>query len=269
MVLVEGDGDAQFYAAALDAAAEQGGLPISPSDVLFIPCSGKGGMARLSRALAGLGVPVVANPDLDILQNAGELRTIVEALGGTWATISADHGESVAAIAKGGAPLLVDDLLDALAHDHGKPLDREISDRIDRFLRTPGGGWAAVKSSGINAFGGGNAGVAVRRVLEKLSAIGLVPVNEGELESFDHDLGAGKSRWAMVALEARIHAGWPQSHTSGGSLRRGSLVELSAVRALTPGRRLPAGGRAVRTYSRRLSQHLDPALRRETILPAN
>jgi len=34
VVLVEGDGDARFYAASLDAASEQDSVSIGPSDVL-------------------------------------------------------------------------------------------------------------------------------------------------------------------------------------------------------------------------------------------
>jgi hypothetical protein len=204
VVLVEGDGDARFYAASLDAAAEQGDLPFAPSDVLFVPCNGKGGMAKLARALVGLGVPVVASPDLDILQHAGELRTIIEALGGIWSDVANKHTAAVAGIAKRAAPLLISDLVQALPTDKSAPLDDEVREIVERLLRTAVGGWEAIKISGVSALGGGGAGAAGAELIEALDQRGLVAVREGELESFDHALGAGKARWVAAALEAGV-----------------------------------------------------------------
>jgi hypothetical protein len=205
VILVEGDGDARFYAASLDAAAEQCDLPLAPSDVLFVPCNGKGGMAKLARALVGLGVPVVASPDLDILQKTGELRALLEALGGKWSDVAANHTAAVAGTVKKATPLLISDLVRALPTDQNAPLDEDVRELVRRLLGTAGGGWAAIKTAGIGALGGGGAGAAAAQLLESLDRTGLVAVREGELESFDHALGAGKTHWVAAALEAGVH----------------------------------------------------------------
>ena len=83
-VIAEGDRDCRFYQAALEAVDDATILPVSPSDIFFIPAGGKDGMARLVRALRAVRVRVVACPDLDILDDATKLRRLVEAFGGEW-----------------------------------------------------------------------------------------------------------------------------------------------------------------------------------------
>ena len=204
VVLVEGDGDARFYAAALAAEAEQGELDLAPSDVLFVPCNGKGGMAKLAAALVGLGVPVVASPDIDVLQKPGELKALLEALGGVWQEVADLRGKAVAGVETQQTPLLVRDLIASLPESDQR-LDTDLSDQIKRFLRTTEGGWSQVKAGGVGALGSGGTGAAAAELLNKLDATGLVVVRQGELESFDHGLNASKSRWVAAALEADVH----------------------------------------------------------------
>ncbi len=86
VVLAESDADCRFYAAALDAYDQQATasgrpLPVAATDVLFVPAGGKAGLPALLQTLQAVSVPVVATADLDVLNDEGLLRRIVEALG--------------------------------------------------------------------------------------------------------------------------------------------------------------------------------------------
>lgn len=85
------------------------------------------------------------------------------------------------------------------------PLDEKVREQVKRLLNTTAGGWTSIKTGGVNALGGGGAGAAADQLLEDLDRVGLVVVRVGELESFDHALGVGKSRWVAAALEAGVH----------------------------------------------------------------
>lgn len=216
VVLVESENDARFYAAALDAAAERGDLGLAATDVLFVPCSGKGGMPKLADALVRLGVPVVATPDLDILQERSLLKSLVTALGGDWTTLDTDYTQAVAGLHKDSAPLAVKDLVDVLGADTSAPLDNDRRQAVQRLLSTVGTGWQHVKRSGLSALGGGNSGAAAVRLTNALENVGIVVVREGELESFEHSLGVGKNRWLAAALEAGV----PSNDAAIGHVRR-------------------------------------------------
>lgn len=206
VVLVEGDRDARFYSACLDAANESGAVEILASEVLFVPCGGKGGMAKLARALRGLGVPVVASPDIDLLATEAETQLLVEALGGDWASLKHDFMTATSRILRDAAPLQVGDVRSALGDDPAQPLTKELRRTVERLLRTAGGGWAQVKAGGIAALGTGGIGAAAARLFDAMDAIGLVVVRAGELESFAPDLDVAKgANWVPAALTANAH----------------------------------------------------------------
>src|SRR6266446_6079222 len=77
----EADGDCRFYNAVADALRSPEEHEYA-RDVMFTQSGGKGGIAKLVRALRKLDVPVVAVADFDLLRQTGQLRTIVDALGG-------------------------------------------------------------------------------------------------------------------------------------------------------------------------------------------
>lgn len=90
VVLAENERDCRFYEAALDVRSVAEGTPEASSlslpatDVLFVPTSGTSGMPKAAKALGALKVPVIACPDIDVLDNENVLKRIVEALGCSW-----------------------------------------------------------------------------------------------------------------------------------------------------------------------------------------
>lgn len=223
VVLVEGDRDARFYAAALDAANESGDMDLPVSEVLFVPCGGKGGMAKIAKALRGLGVPVVLVPDIDLLSVKSDTQRLVTVLGGDWSDYEADFSAATARINKDAAPLQVHDLVAVLGHDGAAPLTKDLRRSVERVLKTAGSGWNQVKAGGVAALGTGGVGAAAVRMLDAFDAIGLVVVRVGELESFAPDLDVSKgANWVPAALAVDAHRS-PEARNHmvriGGALR--------------------------------------------------
>lgn len=223
VVLGESDGDCRFYAAALDAVDEARNLPIPPSDVLFVPANGKAGMARLAEALRAVDVPVVASPDLDVLNDQAVLSRLVAALGGTWADMAADHSSVTQQLQQPRSEALVADVHRTVADVLGKVVDADpaarytpnLRRRVTTALRSYESPWRMVKQVGTRAFTG-EAAAALDRLLGKLEGVGVVPVRVGELESFDLSLGpSNKADWLPAALTAGVHRKpEPQNHVA-------------------------------------------------------
>lgn len=211
VVLGESSDDCSFYNAALDASHETEPLPIRPSEVLFVPCSGKSGMARLASALRELHVPVVATPDLDVLNDMTVLSTLVEALKpGAWLSLETDYRLAVADLRQPRDRLTSQQVQQSVDHilsaNPDTQFDDDLRKRVQVVLRAGESRFKALKEHGMSAFRGGAVRQAADRLLSGLDAIGLVVVKEGELERFapavDVRKGAG---WLPAALEGQAH----------------------------------------------------------------
>lgn len=221
-VLAENERDCRFYEAALDARTPSPELNeteiqlLPPTDVLFLPTSGTGGMPKAAKALRALKVPVIACPDLDVLDNEIVLGNIVESLGGTWeglhddwATVTAklNHGEvsQLAAEVNRNVKAAFDRILasNPMAIYDGA-IRRTIKDALGLTLRP----WDEAKNHGVE----GLMRVcddpeAVKRLLNGLVERQVVVVNEGQLESFGHSLGVKKGKeWLPAALRENLQA---------------------------------------------------------------
>ncbi|MCG5436209.1 ATP-dependent nuclease [Micromonospora foliorum] len=220
VVLAEGERDCRFYQAALDTHAElsagSNDYPIPPpSDVLFVPSYGKDGMPRLAEVLRAAAVPVVATPDLDILNDRGKIQRLLSSLGADWSPLDKDYGiatqpfrqpsESVPLVhIREGLLLLINKKLE---EDPNLLHDSDIKKELSLIIRARESRWSELKEYGVQAFNKGQSGPASQRLLTALSAVGVVPVSVGELERFagnDFDVAKGKE-WLPAALKAGIH----------------------------------------------------------------
>lgn len=210
VVLAEGDQDCRFYAAALDYASARSELPVSPTDVLFVPSSGKAGLARLARALHAVRVPVVASPDLDVLNDKTVLRNLVEACQGNWSALEADYDlatkpfrqeknrRSVADVVEAITAILKDKMAEQYTEDHKKLVRQQM------YVPSP---FADLKLYGEPALMGvPESAAAAQRLLAGLREAGIVPVHVGDLEHFAPLLQVSKGpAWLPAALAAGAH----------------------------------------------------------------
>lgn len=89
VVLCEAAVGVRFYQAVLDPIAA--GEPESRRpDLLFTHCGGKARMKTVIEALRAVDVPVRAVADFDVLREKEPLRSIVQGLGGEWASVEDD-----------------------------------------------------------------------------------------------------------------------------------------------------------------------------------
>lgn len=207
VVLAENERDCRFYQAALDYAAQAESLPLQPHDVLFVPTSGKGNMAATARVLKNTGVRVVASPDLDILDDEGTLKALVEALGANWDTeLKTFYRRSTDTIRNAKKGKLNKDVLHAasgiLNEEPDALYDKNRAERVRNAIASASP-WEVLKEQGKYAM---KSDIPAREaLLNRLDQLGLVTVIIGELEAFDRDAPHDKNRWLPIALEHNAH----------------------------------------------------------------
>jgi hypothetical protein len=221
VVLAEAERDCRFFEAALDvhqpAQGDEGGPgPLPPSEVLFIPTSGTSNMPRLAKALEQLKVPVIACPDLDVLDNESVIKNIVQAAGGNWSELAGNWKTVTAPLAETPKTQLVATVLETVTAECNAVLDADVlakytgdvKKRIMEALKPPSRPWDAVKHHGVNELRrlNGRNGEVVSQLIEDLEARNVVVVAVGELESFGHGLNGEKGKtWLPAALKAGLH----------------------------------------------------------------
>ncbi|RNM17373.1 hypothetical protein EFL26_00870 [Nocardioides pocheonensis] len=209
VVLAEADGDCRFYAAALDSMNRNDPLSAPPSEVLFVPSGGKDGMPKIARALGAVNVRVVASPDFDIFDDEAKLRRLVEAFGGRWADFADDYRVAISDLLPRSTGATCGDVLQAIQVQlepvSSEPWTQERKEQLRPTLRTSQSGMSDLKRYGARAFRAGGAPRAAA-LLDKLAALGICPVREGELESLAPELGVSKGpAWLAAALKAGVH----------------------------------------------------------------
>lgn len=222
VVLAENERDCRFYEAALDARtpeADPGSAhtsTIPATDVLFVPTSGTGGMPKVAKALRALQVPVIACPDLDVLDNESVLKNIVESLGCTWEGLHDDWATVAGPLNSAGPARLVAEVHQAvgeefkriLAEDAMALYDSVNRRRIKEALGVASRPWDEVKNYGVDGLMRKcRDPEAVTRLVEGLAERQVVVVQEGELESFGYSLGVDKGKeWLPAALRKNLQA---------------------------------------------------------------
>jgi len=204
VVVAEAEGDCAYLAAALDCPGRSEN-PLPHNEILFVPTGGKDGMPKVCAALGALNVPVVAAPDLDAISDVDKLRLLVESVGGSWSEeLSDEWTKATTDIIAKKEPANVGHVLDAITASLDSHRDEAWSPAFKKEtlaqLRTSASPWGEVKEYGLRAFKG-NAAAAARLLLNSLDSIGIVLVEEGELERLAPEVTARKGPgWLQAAL---------------------------------------------------------------------
>ncbi|MFC8345230.1 AAA family ATPase [Streptomyces sp. NPDC057280] len=208
-IVAEADQDCRFYAAALNEYEPPAEVPIPPSDVLFIPSYGKAAIYKLVRVLRAIFVPVVAVPDIDILNDESNISRLVRAYGVDWESLKSDYQVATQPFRQPRGSTTLGDVIAAVqsvfAGREMENYDAEAKREVLAHLRVQDSPWSLLKKFGESAFEG-QAAVAAKRLLENLEEVGIVLVRVGELEKFAPALGVAKGpAWLNAALAAGAH----------------------------------------------------------------
>lgn len=231
VVLMEGDQDCKFLAAAFEHAE----LPLPASEVLFLPTSGKASLFKIASSLHAIDVPTIASPDLDIFNDATVMQNLVESLGGEWQEYNKAYREATESFRAPRQAVTASQVHAAIAAIltpmGDAEFDNDAKKDVSAAMRIGDSPWKALKEYGISAFKG-TSRKTVEDLLTSLSKIGLVPLREGELENLAPSVGVRKgSGWLPAALDAGAHKeALAQAHVSA---ILGSFTSLSATREST------------------------------------
>lgn len=196
-ILCEGDSDARFYGALLDATRGKDRDP----DVRFFHFGGKDRIASIVRALRAVQIPVVAIVDIDILSDPNKFFDLFKSLGGSISYVEQDVGALSRLVAqrKGqmtGPELAVE--LRRIVTDLEKVNDvpKEIRNKLLNFGRAASN-WIRVKQDGFRALDV----QTFNRVASACKEVGLLINPEGELEGFCRTLSSSrKAEWLAQAV---------------------------------------------------------------------
>jgi hypothetical protein len=200
----------------MDAAHAQEPLPVSPSDILFVPTNGKDGLPAVAKMLRSIRVPVVACADIDILDDRAKVKKLVESLGAKWSNFENNFERATSLLRQPREPIAVTVVLDQLANylqqitaeEPNRRWDKEVREEVRALTRGGGGPWDDIKKFGVRAFPNAAAIEGVNNLIDSLDEIGLVIVREGVLESFAGTIGIDERKglgWLKSALEKNVH----------------------------------------------------------------
>jgi energy-coupling factor transporter ATP-binding protein EcfA2 len=205
VVIAENERDCVFYSAALEA---MGSLPsqLSPSDVLFLPSHGLGGVVEIAEVLRAAAVPVVVAADLDATRDRSLLKRVLLALGGQWTdALEQDFTASTAEFRQPKPqPTRAQVLGSISAVLNRDPIGSYTAEdrKQVKVALNQDDQWEPVKRYGLTAFRADRP--AADRTLASLDKDGVVLVQVGELEGFAPTLQVAKGiNWLPAALEAR------------------------------------------------------------------
>ncbi|MEU2284654.1 AAA family ATPase [Streptomyces sp. NPDC013178] len=231
VVLAEGDRDCTFFAAALEHLSTHQSLSVSPSEVLFVPSGGKGGLRLLIEVLSSAKVPTVASPDLDILDDKTFLKRLVESFGGTWGQYERNYDLATAPFRQPRERARVSHVLNSLNEVFRGRINEtfgpEVAEEFRALIRTRESAWKSLKLHGEGAWNGNpQPALAAQQLLSDLDELGIITVRVGELEGFARTLPVKKGpEWVPAAIAAGFHKERPaQEHVA--NLVRSILGEL-------------------------------------------
>lgn len=207
VVLCESDSDCRFYSAILDAVVEAGGPDARKPDFMFTHCGGKDRLPMVIRALRELDVPLFCITDFDVLNNEHPLRSMAEAAGCDWDSVSSDWRTLKNAI-DGKKPELgsaeISEAIDRIISEIKEPMfPVAAKQRIQEVLRRSSP-WSTAKCVGKAFVPPGQPTQAYNRLMGTLNQNGIFVVEVGEVEGFARSVPGHGPSWVNEVLKKNL-----------------------------------------------------------------
>ena len=185
-IVCENEADCLFYrnlCRVIDPAGND-------NEVFWLSAHGKQNIKQFVSLLRQLGLAVISLPDLDIINNQRNLRTMFESHGGTWADIEADFltlarlmRERKPTVSAEDVAAKIDAALRNMSTGASELFPEDTAEEIRAVMRGASP-WREIKEIGISAFGKGKNRIAVNCLFDALRHHGILAPPVGEMESF-------------------------------------------------------------------------------------
>ena len=201
VVICEDDSDCRLYNSIADYLAKTNQAKHWP-DAAYVPCGGKSAIPKIASSLREIGVSVKVVADIDLLNNETMLRSVVDAVGGDWASVEkywkiVDSGvrQGVSALTQTEVLASIKELIEK--HKEGEGLPK--SKIMDLLKQTSP--WAMVKKHGSACIPRGEAQDAFEQLDGGLRDTGIFVVPVGEAENFCPKLGSHGPKYVSKLFE--------------------------------------------------------------------
>jgi energy-coupling factor transporter ATP-binding protein EcfA2 len=200
-VICEGESDARFFRAMLDANKAPERLP----DTRLYQVGGKDKITSIVGALRALSLPVCVVCDLDVLSDADKFLALYEALGGDAEIIKTDIKQILQNVNQRNPPIVGEEAarrLRVIADSLQSSPKLSNTQRSEIMaVAKEASAWARLKAGGYKAFENSTINNAFERIYNQSKAVGLLINRDGELESLCRDIPKEpKSAWLEHVL---------------------------------------------------------------------
>lgn len=226
VIVAENERDAHFYNAAIDCVLSARSPKSAAHNLMFLGSNGKSNMARIVAGLKRLGIRVVSCPDLDVLNDDGLFRRLVEAHGGSWGDIADDYKRATNLLRDTPDAPFASDVEQAITevfkNSTETKLTRSMANDIRSAATVPRSNWHLLKQFGRDAL---RADIgATNRLLDKMDDLGIVAVQVGELENFVTTRNIAKGpEFLNTAFAEDVHKG-PRAVDQAERILRASKI---------------------------------------------
>ena len=185
-IICENEADCLFYRNLCRTIDPSG----NDNDVFWLSAHGKQNIKKFVSLLRQLGLTVISLPDLDIINNQANLRTLFQSHGGVWADIKDDF-LTLDRLIKDRRPTVsaddvstkIKDILRNMSTEPHEIFPDETANEIRTVMRGASP-WREIKESGVSAFARGENRIALERLLSAMRDRRILVPPVGEMESF-------------------------------------------------------------------------------------
>ena len=184
--------------------------PAPSEDAFWVSAHGKQNIKNLVTPLRKFGVRVISLPDLDIINDDITLRTLIESHGGDWNDFKSDFktiaklmGERNPTFAKNDVVQKIKNVIENIEKREDGLFPPKSAENIKKILKNTSP-WQQLKDSGMTAFGKGNTRMAAVNLIDRMSNLGILVPDVGDMESFYSISGKHGIEWVNNVLRLDI-----------------------------------------------------------------